>query len=736
MSINSSEYIAKSDNTRIEYPYNIINNFKDFRERLRLENERKKNDSNLLKQLVPNHITKREQDTFNKRQEEEKSKYIIPYIPEKEITLTSGRYNTGKISTNLLDSIYDAAKRTNTDIWTALAIAGKETGLGIARRQPNKDITNSDLVSNWNQFKTIYLTNNQEDEFYEIQDKIQNGTNTPEELELYKNYTNKLRKGYNSIRPITENPLDNLYKFYKTNNPNPGDPEYKTVKIPKEIELLKADPAIQKWYSTKEPLEYKVGGKFTPKKSQLVKNAESQNTKRDMRKKFIKSDRATYTNNKVRKNQEGGNILPEIIVTPTTYSFKSNNAKMNNALDFTHKQNIGIEPVFNNYLESKDLPLFSKLFQYVRGSNCTLNATRAFGKDSILGTARNITMNPEKYGYKEISSKEAVPGTLVIQSLPEVEDGPNNKYHSMILTGFASDSYKNKFNDSSSENEMIYGYSNGEDSYRERPHNVLATNHGKTKFRYYVPIKQQGGILENQISINPNLFSSWNAVESNIEIPTNNTNIPETKLDRFMELLDSRPSVSPRLFNIERINTEIQDSKSENAGSKIDMTNPSKGTEEFNRIYDEVEREYPEASKYRAFLTTVAKYESGFNSKAKNKNAPAWGYFQFMQDDNKYNNIKTYAGVDTQTFLNNPKLQIIAAINLAKSMEKGFSKEDISAAKSKGITRWGMLGGAWLGGNGGLRRYLLNNENISDKHWSSDNSGIDMINQIKRYNFE
>ena len=491
-----------------------------------------------------------------------------------------------------------------------------------------------------------------------------------------------------------------------------------------------------KWHSTKEPLEYKIGGRFTPKKSQLVKNAETQNTKRDMRKKFIKSDRSTYTNNRVRKNQEGGNILPEIIVTPNTYSFKSNNAKMNNALDFTHKQNIGIEPVFNNYLESKDLPLFSKLLQYVRGSNCTLNATRAFGKDSILGTARNITMNPEKYGYKEVSSKEAVPGTLVIQSLPEVEDGPNNKYHSMILTGFASDSYKNKFNDSSSENEMIYGYSNGEDSYRERPHNVLATNHGKTKFRYYVPIKQQGGILENQISINPNLFSSWNAVESNIEIPTNNTNIPETKLDRFMELLDSRPSISPRLFDIERINTEIQDNKPKSDKPKMDMTNPSKGTEEFNRIYDEVEREYPEAAKYRAFLTTVAKYESGFNSKAKNKNAPAWGYFQFMQDDNKYNNIKTYAGVDTQTFLNNPKLQIIAAINLAKSMEKGFSKEDMAAAKSKGITKWGMLGGAWLGGNGGLRRYLLNNENISDKHWSSDNSGIDMINQIKRYNFE
>ena len=103
MNINNPEYIAKSDNTRIEYPYNIINNFKDFRERLRLKNERKKKDSNSLNRLVPNYFTKNEQDTFHKRQEEEKNKYVIPYIPEKEIILTSGRYNTGKISTNLLD---------------------------------------------------------------------------------------------------------------------------------------------------------------------------------------------------------------------------------------------------------------------------------------------------------------------------------------------------------------------------------------------------------------------------------------------------------------------------------------------------------------------------------------------------------------------------------------------------------------------------------------------------------
>lgn len=33
---------------------------------------------------------------------------------------------------------------------------------------------------------------------------------------------------------------------------------------------------------------FRIGGKFTPKKSQIVKNAEELNSKRDMRKKLIK----------------------------------------------------------------------------------------------------------------------------------------------------------------------------------------------------------------------------------------------------------------------------------------------------------------------------------------------------------------------------------------------------------------------------------------------------------------
>ena len=350
----TSNYTLQRDNTQITTSNPLLDeqSLSSIRElvRKRVEaEERAKRYNNLIK-VEPDYIKAEEKKKFLEYSDKEKNKYIIPYIPEKEIRLTSGRYNTGKISTNLLDSIYNAAKRTNTDIWTALAIAGRETTLGIGRRKPDKSIAHSDLVSNWQQYKTIHLTNREVDDYYKLQDKIMEGNYTPEEAEQYRNYTKRLRKEYNSVKPITENPLDNMYKYYKTHNPNPGDPEYKTVKIPNEIRQLKADPAIQKWYSTKAPLEKeggivneitseKQGGRFTFKKNRLLKNAEALN-KKDMRKKFVKSDNPTYkrnrVNNKAKKYQVGGQLLyednisqPEIKVDPSIF-VSWNNISTNN----------------------------------------------------------------------------------------------------------------------------------------------------------------------------------------------------------------------------------------------------------------------------------------------------------------------------------------------------------------------------------------------------------------------
>lgn len=158
---------------------------------------------------------------------------------------------------------------------------------------------------------------------------------------------------------------------------------------------------------------------------------------------------------------------------------------------------------------------------------------------------------------------------------------------------------------------------------------------------------------------------------------------------------------------------------------------------EFDKYYDEVEKVNPEAKKYRKFLTGIAMKESGFNPTIKNPNAPAYGYFQFMQDGSRYNNIKQYSGVDTQTFLNNPTEQIQAAIRLAKSFENGFSKEDLESAKKKGITTWGLLGGAWLAGNGGVRTFLQGKGNPSDNHWDSKTGkGTNVEERIRLFNFQ
>lgn len=162
-----------------------------------------------------------------------------------------------------------------------------------------------------------------------------------------------------------------------------------------------------------------------------------------------------------------------------------------------------------------------------------------------------------------------------------------------------------------------------------------------------------------------------------------------------------------------------------------------KGLAEFNKAYDEVEKSNPEAKKYRQFLTKMAEQESGFNSAIQNRaGAPAYGYFQFMQDDKKYNNIRQYAGTDIETFRSNPKLQIEAAIKLAKSFENGFSKEDLELAKKNGYSTWGLLGGAWLAGNGGVRKFLQGKGNPSDRHWSKEGKGTDVATRIKAFNFK
>ena len=194
--------------------------------------------------------------------------YSIPYIKDKEIRLTKGRFNTGKISTNILDSIYNAAKRTNVPLDIALGLAGRESTLGIGRGfKEGKDISGTDLYSNWQQIQTVYNTNRDTNNYIKLVEKyndINNRKNagrllSEEEYAKMLEYLNKENKEFNSLKPLSENPIDNALKYFMTGKYNPGDKRH-TQMVKDDGKTILSDPAVRKWLQTKENNKKLMGG--------------------------------------------------------------------------------------------------------------------------------------------------------------------------------------------------------------------------------------------------------------------------------------------------------------------------------------------------------------------------------------------------------------------------------------------------------------------------------------------
>lgn len=133
-----------------------------------------------------------------------------------------------------------------------------------------------------------------------------------------------------------------------------------------------------------------------------------------------------------------------------------------------------------------------------------------------------------------------------------------------------------------------------------------------------------------------------------------------------------------------------------------------------------------------SFFAKLAEKESGFNAAIQNTAGyPAWGYFQFMQGkygNREWNNIEDIAGVDVNTFLNNPILQIQSADKLANKFLDSFTESDKRKARQLGYTDSALVAGAWLAGTGGVRKFLNGNGNPSDAH------GTNVAQRMKEFN--
>ena len=159
---------------------------------------------------------------------------------------------------------------------------------------------------------------------------------------------------------------------------------------------------------------------------------------------------------------------------------------------------------------------------------------------------------------------------------------------------------------------------------------------------------------------------------------------------------------------------DSKENESKDEKKKPVITYKGKGFDDFKENY---KKAGIDPAKFD-FFASIAKHESNFNPTVQNKaGAPAFGYFQFMQDGKKWNNISKFAGVDIQTFRNSPILQIKAAEKLANAFLSQFTEEDKKRARELGYSDSALVRGAWMGGVGGVRNFLYKGINASDNHW-------------------
>ncbi len=145
-----------------------------------------------------------------------------------------------------------------------------------------------------------------------------------------------------------------------------------------------------------------------------------------------------------------------------------------------------------------------------------------------------------------------------------------------------------------------------------------------------------------------------------------------------------------------------------------------KGSDSFEKAFEEALKINPKISKYKNFLVKTAKRESGFNSYIQNSaGAPYYGYFQMGK-----NEIAMTTKMSVEQFRNDPVAQILGACRLYEMNLNTIKRIGVyELGKERGYSDDALVSGAWMGGPGGVKKYLLGQGNPSDSHWYGGKGG-------------
>lgn len=190
----------------------------------------------------------------------------VDYDYSNSLNLTQGRYNTGKLPKELVDEMYDIAKKENIDVYDLLSVAGRESTFGVGK---NGDLARLEVVSGWNLSqkyipKTLegfladkqlpFITTRKKSSGYEydINDKskywnyLKSNPNVLDEYEKYLATVPKPDYGeYNSYRELARMIKDNQMNKY-----NPGDKDYQN-KLLNEKKLLLQEKELTEYLKSK-----------------------------------------------------------------------------------------------------------------------------------------------------------------------------------------------------------------------------------------------------------------------------------------------------------------------------------------------------------------------------------------------------------------------------------------------------------------------------------------------------
>lgn len=195
-----------------------------------------------------------------------------------------------------------------------------------------------------------------------------------------------------------------------------------------------------------------------------------------------------------------------------------------------------------------------------------------------------------------------------------------------------------------------------------------------------------------------------------------------------------RPLIQPFIpqLQVDTLPQKKQDSSTtSNTLSEPKKTSIIRGPKLFEEAFKEAEKMNPEISKYKTFLTKIAKRESNFNPSIQNTSgAPYYGFFQMGRQE-----IRQTTGLTVHEFRSNPVKQILGAVELYKhnlKVMKSIGAYDLG--KQKGYSEDALVAGAWLGGPGGVKKYLLGKGNPSDSHWYGGKGGTSVGRRMNEFN--